>query len=109
MYKTAVAAITLLFLGALAFSQEEDDLAKKIQNPVASIISVPFQNNTNFNIGVDERTQNILNIQPVWPVDLNPKWNLISSPVQNYRFRPGTHQRHRRYPILIVKSKHFYE
>ena len=47
------------------------ELARAAQNPVASMISLPFQNNTNFNFGPREKTQNILNIQPVWPIELN--------------------------------------
>ena len=41
------------------------DLARAAQNPIADLISVPFQNNTNFNFGPREKTQNVLNIQPV--------------------------------------------
>ena len=59
----------------------EDDatqaLQKATQNPVANLISVPLQNNTNFDIGPFARTQNILNIQPVIPINLSEKWNLI--------------------------------
>jgi len=54
------------------------ELAKLAQNPVANLISVPFQNNTNFNVGPQNGTQNILNIQPVIPVHLNKDWNLIT-------------------------------
>ena len=42
-----------------------EELAKLAQNPVGNLISVPFQNNTNFNTGPLSGTQNILNIQPV--------------------------------------------
>src|SRR5690242_6443268 len=52
-------------------------LQKATQNPVANLISVPLQNNTNFDIGPFARTQNVLNIQPVIPVGINDKWNLI--------------------------------
>ena len=45
-------------------------LARAAQNPVASMISLPFQNNTNFDFGPREKTQNILNIQPVWPFEM---------------------------------------
>jgi hypothetical protein len=42
-------------------------------NPVANVISLPFQKNTNFNFGPQEKYQNILNIQPVihFGVDIN--------------------------------------
>ena len=54
------------------------DLAQQAQNPVADLISVPLQNNTNFGLGPDDRTQNILNVQPVWPFKLSDDWNLIT-------------------------------
>src|SRR5277367_5377311 len=46
-------------------------LAKATQNPVASLISVPLQNNSNFGIGPYDRAQNVLNIQPVIPVGVS--------------------------------------
>ncbi|MCB1943782.1 MAG: hypothetical protein KDI53_17340, partial [Candidatus Accumulibacter sp.] len=46
-----------------------EELAKLAQNPVGNLISVPFQNNTNFNVGPRDGTQNILNIQPVIPIE----------------------------------------
>jgi hypothetical protein len=52
-------------------------LQKATQNPVANLISVPLQNNSNFDIGPFDRTQNVLNIQPVIPIGLSEKWNLI--------------------------------
>src|ERR1017187_6953242 len=55
---------------------DTESLAKATQNPVASLISVPIQNNSNFNIGPYNRTQDVLNIQPVIPVKLNDNWNL---------------------------------
>ena len=47
-------------------------------NPIANLISVPFQNNSGFNYGPRERTQNVLNFQPVIPIKLNEHWNLIT-------------------------------
>ena len=55
-----------------------EELAKAAQNPIANMISVPFQNNTNLNIGPNDSTQNILNVQPVWPFELNDDWNVIT-------------------------------
>jgi hypothetical protein len=53
-------------------------LAAKFQNPIADLISFPLQNNTNFNVGPNRGTQDILNIQPVIPIHLNDDWNLIT-------------------------------
>jgi len=54
------------------------ELARAVQNPIADLISVPFQNNTNFDFGPRERTQNVLNIQPVIPLELNEEWLIIT-------------------------------
>jgi hypothetical protein len=53
-------------------------LNKKSQNPIASLISLPLQNNTNFNAGPDDKTTNVLNVQPVLPLALSEDWNLIT-------------------------------
>jgi hypothetical protein len=55
-----------------------EELAKETQNPVANLISVPFQNNFNFGIGPNDATQWVLNVQPVIPISLNKDWNLIT-------------------------------
>jgi hypothetical protein len=52
-------------------------LQKATQNPVASMISVPIQNNTNFGIGPFDRNQNVLNIQPVIPTSMSQNWTMI--------------------------------
>ncbi len=61
-----------------AGENETAELARAVQNPIADLISVPLQNNTNFNFGPRERTQNVLNIQPVVPVDLSEDWLMIT-------------------------------
>lgn len=65
------------------------DLAKQAQNPVANLISLPLQNNTNFGIGPDDKTQNILNIQPVWPVSIGDNWNMITRTIVPLVSQPG--------------------
>jgi hypothetical protein len=57
---------------------EDEDLAKKSQNPIADLVSLPFQSNTNFNQGPFNRTQEVLDIQPVVPLHINDDWNLIA-------------------------------
>ena len=59
-------------------SPEDEDLAKKSQNPIADMVSLPFQSNTNFNTGRFNRTQEELNIQPVVPLHISADWNMIS-------------------------------
>lgn len=55
------------------------DLAKKLSNPVADLISVPLQLNYDQDIGPgDEGERWQLNIQPVVPLTLNADWNVIS-------------------------------
>jgi hypothetical protein len=63
-------------------------LAKATQNPVASLISVPLQNNSNFGIGPYNRTGDIFNIQPVIPMKLSDKVTLITRVIQPLVWQP---------------------
>ena len=81
--KRSLPALVVLCLAwsANAARAEEDDteaLAKKSQNPVSTLISVPFENNVNFNAGPRDRTDDVLSIKPVIPVSLTEDWNLIN-------------------------------
>jgi hypothetical protein len=57
---------------------EIEELARAAQNPVASMISLPFQNNTDFNFGPKDKTLSTTNIQPVIPFEMNDEWNVIT-------------------------------
>ncbi len=83
------ARIKVLLLGKMIMSfmlvkaQEKpgasaQELADKLNNPVANMISVPFQNNADWGIGPYHGAKYTLNFQPVIPINLNPKWNLIT-------------------------------
>jgi hypothetical protein len=73
-------------VGKDASSAEE--LQKATQNPVANLISVPIQNNANFGIGPYDRTQNVLNIQPVIPSHISKDWMIISRIIQPIVWQP---------------------
>ncbi len=85
-----IAAAMGLFLCMPSWAEEmnESELAQKAQNPVADLISLPFQNNMNFNVGPQDETQNILNIQPVAPFSLTEKWNLITRTIVPIIWQP---------------------
>ena len=71
-----------------------DALRNAAQNPIASLISVPIQHTWNFGIGPADRTQNILNIQPVIPFSAGKNWNLITrwiTPSSTSRFPYRSH------------------
>ena len=86
--------IVCFTFGQSVFAQDETELAKKTQNPLSNLISVPFQNNFNFNVGPDNDTQYLLNIQPVYPMNLNKEWNwihrLIIPVINQPELVPGT-------------------
>lgn len=65
------------------------ELAKAAQNPLAAMISMPFQNNTNFKAGPDDDTQNVLLFQPVMPFDISENWNLIARTIIPITTQPG--------------------
>ena len=55
-----------------------EEIVKKLNNPVATPITVPFENNTDFGIGDLNATLNVMKLQPVVPAKLSPNLNLIS-------------------------------
>ncbi|WP_336514873.1 hypothetical protein [Pollutibacter soli] len=103
--KVQIRFLLIMFSGIIhsnLFAQEKPSadaqaLADKLANPVASMISVPFQNNTDWGIGTYNGSKNTLNIQPVIPIKLSSNLNLITRyilPVVDQRDITGndTHQ-----------------
>jgi hypothetical protein len=65
-----------------------EDLAKKTQNPISDLISLPFQDNLSFGLGPEDREQNVLNIQPVIPLNLSEDWLLITRTIVPLIYQP---------------------
>jgi len=62
-----------------AAANETAEIAKQLNNPIAALISVPFQLNYAKDLGPTKEGESyVLNVQPVIPIHLNADWNLIS-------------------------------
>jgi len=64
-------------------------LAKKLQNPIGDLYSIPFQTNINSNYGPHQGTQVSLNIQPVIPIHINGDWNIITRTILPLVWQPS--------------------
>ena len=71
-----------------AAASNAEELRKQSQNPIASLISVPIQENWNFGIDPANRTQNVINIQPVIPFSVSKDWNLITRWITPIIYQP---------------------
>ena len=89
MATVTLAAVLLLATVARA-ADSDAELAKKTQNPIANLISLPLQNDWNFNSGPNnDKTSYTLNVQPVWPFSLSDDYLLITRtilPVKSIEF-----------------------
>lgn len=61
-----------------------EELAKQLQNPLADLVSVPFQNNFSGGGAAGLGASYNLNFQPVIPIELDGSWNLIARPIVPY-------------------------
>jgi hypothetical protein len=86
---SVVVVMVMLSMAAPSWAEDDAELAKKLSNPIASLISVPFQSNWDFGIEAPDEARKIpglhfrnayrytLNVQPVIPISISKDWNLI--------------------------------
>ena len=83
-------ASAMVFLSiARVAAQDTTELAKKTQNPVGDILSIPFEFNFNGGGGLEDQTHLNLNFQPVLPIKLTPGVNLIFRTIIPFQSFPG--------------------
>jgi len=95
----SIFAVAAALCGSISFaaaSQAQDaaaadtaQLAKDLANPVADLVSVPFQFNWERGVGDDDATRTVLNVQPVVPFKLNDEWNLIGRWIMPFVSQPS--------------------
>ena len=75
-------AMTVLRLGVVPARAQEtpaqgtSEIAKQAQNPIANVISVPFENDFNPRTGIDKEDSYVLEMKPVVPLKLSNDWTL---------------------------------
>jgi hypothetical protein len=72
-----------------AASDPQADLAKKLANPISDLVSVPFQFNWEQNVGIDDETRFVLNVQPVIPFSISTDWNMIARVIVPFVSQPS--------------------
>ena len=89
MATVTLAAVTLL-AGLAGAAESDEELAKKTQNPIANLISLPLQSDWNYDSGPNsDKTSYTLNVQPVWPFSVSEDYLLITRtilPVKSIEF-----------------------
>src|SRR5262245_34600165 len=72
-----------------AAAADTAQLAKDLSNPIADLVSVPFQFNWEQGVGDQDATRTVLNVQPVVPFKLNDDWNLIGRWIMPFVSQPS--------------------
>ncbi|WP_257280920.1 MULTISPECIES: hypothetical protein [unclassified Endozoicomonas] len=71
-------SLCLSLIVCLSAYADDDELAKKLTNPVADLISMPVQANYDTGFGPDDGHRTTVNVQPVIPIEMNDDWNMVS-------------------------------
>ena len=76
--KIALMSLTIIASVQPTRAQESSNIAKQAQNPIARLISVPFENDFNPHTGINKEDSYVLEMKPVVPFTLSKDWNLIT-------------------------------
>jgi hypothetical protein len=103
-------AMALWMIAVPAFAQESDEeLTKKLSNPLADLVSVPFQYTGTLNVGPLDKPQHTLNVQPVYPTKLNADWLLIHRAIVPLLSQPAfTPEQERKYGVGDIVYEGFF-
>jgi hypothetical protein len=71
-----------------ASPDQQADLARKLANPISDLVSVPFQFNWEQNVGPNDETRFVLNLQPVIPFSVSSNWNMIARVIVPFVSQP---------------------
>lgn len=88
------ALVSLLLFSILSFADDSaTELAKKSQNPVENMISVPIDNDFNYGYGPNRLVQYNMYLKPVIPFELNDRFNLITRTIITLNHQPNLYPR----------------
>ena len=87
-----------LFVPGFAVAQEaggadtgDQELAKKLANPLTDMVSVPLQFNWINGVGPNKELRTLIYFQPVVPISISENWNMIGRLVVPYLAQPAAY------------------